>query len=236
MQNKGFQDMPPRVDKLLLLIFRDIAIVRMVAIFPLSGCMTTSKNPSNAHARDGLSGCNLLEFRTAPEIEMGRMRCESLALHTHTEDAVRELRIPIRTSAVVQKIPYGKEGRCRGLAAIACSVSRRRQHQRIVQDDNLHDSVAVDDLQPREHPPVIVHIDRARASHDMVETFEHDFDDVVPGVIRNAEKRHMARAYLTADREPGNFDFGVFAEKQFRGAIEKCAPLGLFEFRYGHGP
>ena len=69
----------------------------------------------------------------------------------------------------------------------------------------------------------------------MIQPFERDLDDVVVGIIGNAEQRQPLRFDLIAKPERGDLDFGLLAFERGGDAIEERAPLLFLELAGGHG-
>src|SRR5262249_27079269 len=78
-------------------------------------------------------------------------------------------------------------------------------------------------------------IDVARLGDQMIQPLERHLDDVVVGIIGNADQRQPLRFDLIAKAERGDLDFGLFAFEHGGDAIEETAPLLFLELAGGHG-
>src|SRR5215471_14827392 len=81
----------------------------------------------------------------------------------------------------------------------------------------------------------IFHIDVAWLGNQMIQCLERHLDDVVVGIVGNAEQRQPLRFDLIAKAQRGDLDFGLFAFERGRDAIEERAPLLFVELAGGHG-
>src|SRR5215467_9497637 len=110
-----------------------------------------------------------------------------------------------------------------------------RQHQRIAKLDDLPDVVRIDDFERHQSTRCVLDIDVARFGDQMVQAFERDLDDVIVGIVGNAEQRQPLRFDLIAKAQRGDLDFGLFAFERGRDAIEERAPLLFVELAGRHG-
>src|SRR6516165_5709904 len=85
------------------------------------------------------------------------------------------------------------------------------EHQWIAKLDDLLDVVGVDDFERHQSAGRILDVDVARLGNQMIQSFERDLDDVVVGIISNAEQRQPLRFDLIAKPERGDLDFGFLA-------------------------
>src|SRR5260370_4855690 len=67
----------------------------------------------------------------------------------------------------------------------------------------------------------------------MIQSLERHLDDVIVGIVGNAEQRQPLRFDLIAKAQRSDFDFGLFAFERARDAIEERAPLLLVELAGG---
>ena len=61
------------------------------------------------------------------------------------------------------------------------------QHQRIAKLDDLLDVVRVDDFERHQSAGRILDIDVAGLGDQMIQAFERDLDDVIVGIVGNAD-------------------------------------------------
>src|SRR5262245_56617008 len=69
----------------------------------------------------------------------------------------------------------------------------------------------------------------------MIQSLERHLDDVVSGIIGNAEQGQPLRLDLIAKAERGDLDIGLLAFERGGDAIEETAPLLFVELASGHG-
>src|SRR5262249_31695340 len=69
----------------------------------------------------------------------------------------------------------------------------------------------------------------------MIQSLERHLDDVVVGIVGNAEQRQPLRFDLIAKAQRGDLDFGLFAFERGGDAIEETVPLLFVELAGGHG-
>jgi len=94
-----------------------------------------------------------------------------------------------------------------------------RQHQRIAKLDDLPDFVRVDDFERHQSAGRILDVDVARLGDQMIQSLERHLDDVIVGIVGNAEQRQPLRFDLIAKAQRSDFDFGLFAFERARDAI-----------------
>ncbi len=68
-----------------------------------------------------------------------------------------------------------------------------RQHQRITKLDDLPDVVAVDDFERHQPAGRILDVDVARLLDQMIQSLERHLDDVIVGIVGNADQRQPLR-------------------------------------------
>src|SRR5262245_66429066 len=78
-----------------------------------------------------------------------------------------------------------------------------RQHQWITKLDDLLDVVRVDDFERHQSTGRILDIDVARLGDQMIQSLERHLDDVIVGIVGNAEQREPLRLDLTAEAPRG---------------------------------
>src|SRR5262249_6766334 len=110
-----------------------------------------------------------------------------------------------------------------------------RQNQRIAKLNDLFAFVGSDDFKRTQSSGRILDIDVARLGDQMVQSLERHLDEVVIGIIGNAEQRQPLRFDLSAKAQRGDLDFGLLAFERGGDTIEETAPLLLVELAGGHG-
>src|SRR5215469_7386171 len=110
-----------------------------------------------------------------------------------------------------------------------------RQHQGIAKLDDLLDVIRIDDFERHQSTGRILDIDVTRLGDQMIQALERDLDDVIVGIVGNAEQRQPLGFDLIAKAQRGNLDFGLFAFERGRDAIEERAPLLFVELAGRHG-
>src|SRR5262249_49252285 len=69
----------------------------------------------------------------------------------------------------------------------------------------------------------------------MIQSLERHLDDVIVGIISNAEQRQPLRLDLIAKAQQRDLDFGLLAFERGGHAIKETAPLLFLELAGGHG-
>src|SRR5215469_1780355 len=110
-----------------------------------------------------------------------------------------------------------------------------RQHQGIAKLDDLLDVIRIDDFERHQSTGRILDIDVTRLGDQMIQALERDLDNVIVGIVGNAEQRQPLGFDLIAKAQRGNLDFGLFAFERGRDAIEERAPLLFVELAGRHG-
>jgi hypothetical protein len=80
----------------------------------------------------------------------------------------------------------------------------------------------------------VLDINVPRLGDEMIQSLDRHLDNVIIGIVGNAEQRQPLRFDLIAKAERGDLDFGLFAFEHDRDAIEERAPLFFVELAGRH--
>jgi len=92
--------------------------------------------------------------------------------------------------------------------------STLRQQQLVPELNNLLDTTSVDDFDASKRSCAKLNIDITRSADHMVQPLKSNLDEVVPGIVRDADERQPFRLYLIAEAKGSDLNLCLFGVQQ----------------------